>query len=144
MHTHFVIQFHVLNFLFSVSRSHSGARASCLGRNRVGASNRAEPAENRRAQRRHRLGRHTRNPASTSHGRLRLGVDLFGRASRGYIVVFWQFAESSVRLLYISAETEKIYIISQKAKFNPWCLNHAVLLVSSRIADCTGARASAR
>ena len=40
-------------------------------------------AENRRAQRRHRLGRHTRNPASTSHGRLRLGVDLFGRASRG-------------------------------------------------------------
>ena len=61
------------------------ARASCLGRNRVGVSNRAEPAENWRAQRRHRLGRHTRNPASTSHGRLRSGVDLFGRASRGYI-----------------------------------------------------------
>ena len=31
----------------------------------------------------YRLGRHTRNPASTSHGPLRSGVDLFGRASRG-------------------------------------------------------------
>ena len=30
----------------------------------------------------------TRNPASDSHGRLRSGVDLFGRASRGHIVVF--------------------------------------------------------
>ena len=83
--THFVIQFqfHILNFLFSVFPEPQRARASCLGRNRVGVSNRAEPAENRRAQRRHRLGRHTRNPASTSHGRLRSGVDLFGRASRG-------------------------------------------------------------
>ena len=61
--------------------SQLGARG--LERNRAGVSNRAEPAENRRAQRRHRLGRHTRNPASTSHGRLRSGVDLFGRASRG-------------------------------------------------------------
>ncbi len=61
------------------------ARASCLGLDRVGVSNRAEPAENRRAQRRHRLGRHTRNPVSESHGRLRSGVDLFGRASRSRI-----------------------------------------------------------
>ena len=59
------------------------ARASCLGLNTAGASNRAEPAENRRAQRKHRLGRHTRNPASKSNGRLESGVDLFGRASRG-------------------------------------------------------------
>ena len=59
------------------------ARASCLGLDRVGVSNRAEPAENWQAQRRHRLGRHTRNAASDSHGRLRLGVDLFGRVSRG-------------------------------------------------------------
>ena len=56
-----------------------------LGLNTVGTSNRAEPAENWRAQRRHRLGRHTRNPASDSHGPLRSGVDLFGRASRGHI-----------------------------------------------------------
>ena len=54
-----------------------------LERDGAGVSNRAEPAQNRRAQRRHRLGRHTRNPASDSHGRLRSGVDLFGRASRG-------------------------------------------------------------
>ena len=72
--------FHV-HILFRTQR----ARASCLGRNRVGVSNRAEPAENWRVQRRHRLGRHTLNPASTSHGRLRYGVDLSGRASRGYI-----------------------------------------------------------
>ena len=61
--------------------SQLGARG--LERNRAGVSNRAEPAENRRAQRRHRLGRHTRNPASKSNGRLESGVDLFGRASRG-------------------------------------------------------------
>jgi len=42
-----------------------------------------ESAENRSAQRRHGLGRRSRDPASTSHGRLRSGVDLFGRASRG-------------------------------------------------------------
>jgi len=70
--------FHV-HILFRTQR----ARASYLGLDRVGASNRAEPAENRRAQRRHRFGRHTRNLASNSHGRLESGVDLFGRASRG-------------------------------------------------------------
>ena len=57
--------------------------ASCLGRDRAGRSNRTESAENRCAQRRHGLERHPRNPASNSHGRLRSGVDLFGRASRG-------------------------------------------------------------
>ena len=55
-------------------------------------------AENRCAQRRHRLGRHTRNPASTSHGRLRSGVDLSGRVSRGHIVVF-DFCASNSALL---------------------------------------------
>ena len=74
--------------------SQLGARG--LERNRAGVSNRAEPAENRRAQRRHRLGRHTRNPASDSHGRLRPGVDLFGRASRG--LYRDSFAESSNKL----------------------------------------------
>ena len=83
---------------FSFFRSHKRSRASCLGRNTAGASNRAEPAENRRAQRRHRLGRHTRNPASTSHGRLRSGVDLSGRVSRGHIVVF-DFCASNSALL---------------------------------------------
>ena len=54
-----------------------------LGRATRHPSTLTESAENRRAQRRHRLARHTRNPASTSHGRLRSGVDLFGRVSRG-------------------------------------------------------------
>ena len=54
--------------------------------------------EPRCAQRRHRLGRHTRNPASTSHGRLRSGVDLSGRVSRGHIVVF-DFCASNSALL---------------------------------------------
>ena len=58
------------------------ARASCLGRDRAGRSNRTESAETRCAQRRHGLGRPPRNPASTSHGRRRSGVHLFGRASR--------------------------------------------------------------
>ena len=59
-----------------------------LGRATRPTSNRAEPAENRRAQRRHRLGRPPRIPLSNSHGRLRSGVDLSGRASREHIVVF--------------------------------------------------------
>ena len=54
-----------------------------LGRATRHPSTLTESAENRRAQRRHRLARHTRNPASTTHGRLRSGVDLFGRVSRG-------------------------------------------------------------
>ena len=73
------------------------SRASCFGLGRVGVSNRAEPAENRCALRRHRLGRHTRNPSSDSHGRLRLGVDLFGRASRSRIFgpITWKFLHFS-------------------------------------------------
>ena len=82
--------------------SQLGARG--LERNRAGASNRAEPAENRRAQRRHRLGRHTRNPASDSHGRLRSGVDLFGRASRGGSVEIWLFF-SSVLAIVVHVES---------------------------------------
>ena len=44
------------------------------------------------AQRRHRLRRHSRNSASTSHGRLISGVDLFGRASlpNNPITRFWK------------------------------------------------------
>ena len=61
------------------------ARASCLGRDRAGRSNCTESAENRCAQRRHGLERPPRISASNSHGRLRSGVDLFGRASRGHI-----------------------------------------------------------
>ena len=85
-HTHLIISIRSIHDFFPLpERSHNGARASCLGRNTAGASNRAEPAENRRAQRRHRLERPPRIPLSKSHGRLRSGVDLFGRASRGYI-----------------------------------------------------------
>ena len=58
------------------------ARASCLGRDRAGRSNCTESSENRCAQRRYGLEPAPRNPASTSDGRLRSGVDLFGRASR--------------------------------------------------------------
>ena len=54
-------------------------------RDRTGWSNRTESAENRSAQRRHGLERPPRISASNSHGRLRSGVDLFGRASRGHI-----------------------------------------------------------
>ena len=54
-----------------------------LGRASRPASTITESAENRCAQRRHGLERPPRNPASNSHGRLRSGVDLFGRASRG-------------------------------------------------------------
>ena len=61
------------------------ARASCLGRDRAGRSNCTESSENRCAQRRYGLEPAPRNPASNSHGQLRSGVDLFGRASRGHI-----------------------------------------------------------
>lgn len=57
-------------------------RPSCLGRSRVGQSNRAESVETRCAQRKHRLGRYTGNPASNSPGRLKSGVDPSG-ARRG-------------------------------------------------------------
>ena len=56
-------------------------------RDRAGRSNCTESAENRCAQRRHGLERRPRNPASTSHGRRRSGVHLFGRASRGHIAI---------------------------------------------------------
>ena len=72
------------------AKSHEKASqrsARGLERDGAGVSNRAEPAQNRRAQRRHRLGRHTRNPASKSNGRLESGVDLFGRASRGTLKI---------------------------------------------------------
>ena len=69
------------------------ARASCLGRDRAGRSNRTESAETRCAQRRHGLGRPPRNPASTSHGRWRSGVHLFGRAS------YWNLKSHNPSLL---------------------------------------------
>ena len=59
--------------------------ASCLGRDRAGRSNRTKSPENRCAQRRHGLERPPRIPASNSHGRLRSGVHLFGRASETII-----------------------------------------------------------
>jgi len=61
------------------------ARAYGLGRASRPASTLTESAENRCAQRRHGLERPLRNPASNSPGRLRFGVHLFGRASRGHI-----------------------------------------------------------
>ena len=57
------------------------ARTPCF--DRAGHSNRTESVDNRRAQRRHVLRRHTRSQASTSRGRLISSVDLFSRASRG-------------------------------------------------------------
>ena len=131
------------------------ARAYGLGRASRPASTLTESAENRCAQRRHGLERHPQILASTSHGRRRSGVDLFGRASRGlycvrpfrkvhhYLVKVQQNCTAIVTLTKKKILTGKIYIISQKAKFNPRCLNHAVLLVSSRIADCNGASAGA-
>ena len=66
------------------------ARASGLGRGTRPASTPTESAENQSAQRRHGLGRSSRNPASDSHGRRGSGVHLFGRASRG-LQSWWNF-----------------------------------------------------
>ena len=85
--SHFVIHrlasHHLARFSKGSRVCHNGARDLPLRRDRVGLSIFTESAETRCAHRRHRLGRHTRNPASASHGRLRLGVDLFGRAVAG-------------------------------------------------------------
>ena len=69
-------------------------RAYGLGRATRPPSTPTESAENRRAQRRRRPGQPPRNPASNSHGRLRSGVDLFARASRGHIVEFTLYASA--------------------------------------------------
>ena len=60
-------------------------RAYGLGRSSRPPPTPTESHQTRCARRRHCLGRPPRNPASKSHGRLRSGVDLFGRASQGYI-----------------------------------------------------------
>ena len=82
--------------------SQLGARG--LERNRAGVSNRAEPAENRRAQRRHRLGRHTRNPASNSHGRLEIRRRSVWARVAGGSVEIWLFF-SSVLAIVVHVES---------------------------------------
>ena len=75
--------FVIFTFLFCLFPESLRARAYGLGRASRPASTITESAENWCAQRRHGLEPAPRNPASNSHGRLRSGVDLFGRASRG-------------------------------------------------------------
>ena len=100
------INFTFLISPFSLFPEPQRARPSCLGLGRVGVSNCAEPAEKRRAQRRRRLGRLYRNPAFHSHGRLRSGVDRFGRASRG---LYWNLENltCSWKFLYVKPQPRR-------------------------------------
>ena len=63
------------------------ARASGLGRGTRPASTPTESAENQSAQRRHGLGRSSRNPASDSHGRRGSGVHCLVARRGGCILV---------------------------------------------------------
>ena len=74
--------FVIFTFLFCLLSGVTSRARIRLGRASRPASTITESAENRSAQRRHGLESAPRILASNSHGRLRSGVDLFGRASR--------------------------------------------------------------
>ena len=99
------IKFHILKTIYSIFHL-ATERAYGLGRSNRPPPTPTESHQTWCARRRHCLGWPPRNPASNSHRRLRSGVDLVGRASRGYIAnlkshnhkygIFYHFSVSSL------------------------------------------------
>ena len=95
-------------------------RAYGLGRSSRPPPTPTESHQTRCTRRRHCLGQPPRNAASNSRGRLRSGVDLFGRASRGYIAN-----------LKICRLCKFLQMCSRGAVHEQECSEHSHILLSS-------------